>query len=113
MADTQATMSADLQNILKELAAKAPEIFNKLVIFFDTLAQRNQGEKINVGNSKAPNSPIDLTGDTGDGTYRMVSTGLDEETRKAILHNIAEGQVREKAGEWLGGFITGVMLAAG
>lgn len=106
-------VSPGVQNLINLLMNEAPELFRQLVIFVDDMVERSKGTFPDEKPSKVPGGFLDVLGDDGSGSYELVSTGLDPEVKTALINNIAEGQVRVKAGEWLGGFITGVSVAGG
>ena len=98
-----------LNDILIDIAAATPDVFTRLLAFFVALYEQNQGSQVGSTEIKAK-GPLDVSKEDGSGKHELTAEGIPDEVMAALRGQIAEGQVREKAGQWLAGLITGLTI---
>jgi hypothetical protein len=109
---SEGSASTQLNDFINDLLEKAPELAADFIEIAKSFIEK-QTRPGSMPDTPAV-GPIDFTNDDGSGQgYNLTTQGISDEQIAHIRQGTADGIIMEKAGEWLGGFITGLMLAAG
>ena len=95
---------AEQNDFLKYLADNVPHLFAEILAVAKEYAKNQQNVEVPESTGGGP-AQFKVGGEV-----KLTTIPITDEQMDALAKNMAEGFVKEKALEWLKGFITGVTL---
>lgn len=98
-------MAKDQNDFLKYLADTVPQLFAEVLAVAKEYAKKQQGTEVPESTGGGP-AQFKVGGET-----KLTTIPITDEQMDAIAKNMAEGFIKEKALEWIKGFITGATMS--
>ena len=103
-----------LEEFINYISENAPEFLANIMAFAEEFEAVYTGVPEVVNSDNDGDKPLNLTDDDGTASYvfnadDIIITNAEKDT---LRNGLADGIVKEKAAEWVKGFITGLMISA-